>query len=189
MIVDKLDNTPHVSSNSDNPTQKQNDERVLDQPQPSYGPVNTQTLQNLSQNQVQSPFVNQNGQTIPVIVANNCVNKQSQWTKDINNIDDFTAWSIFSICCCCLFLGAFALIMSNKTKTEKRMGNLEGARKASEYAAVLNTISNAVGIVIIFAVISLEYIDVYSGLNYTICYLYSVLASHSFSLILLVRKT
>ena len=75
--------------------------------------------------------------------ANNIYNQTVQMVgfqlaRDINNVRDYTVWSVFNICCCFLALGACALYMSSKTKNYKHMSNLQGAREASRWAAILN---------------------------------------------------
>jgi hypothetical protein len=149
MSTVNVDDTQYVPSNGVDQTQKPNGVAVIHQPQPNYVRINVPTMQNPSQYQIGPSLVDQNGQPIPVVFVTNSTNGHFQLAGDINNVPEYTRWSVFNIGCCLFVIGACALCMSIKTRNRKRMGDLQGARKASKWAAILNTIATVVGIIVI----------------------------------------
>jgi hypothetical protein len=122
---------------------------VAHQPPPDYVEVNRQSMGNSNQIQRQP--------TLGVHVISG-VNSPYPYLNQANTVKvhDYKVWSIFNLVCCCLVLGCCALQMSNKTRTMQRIGDLQGAQKASTQAAILNILATTIGIIIITLAI-LEY--------------------------------
>jgi hypothetical protein len=138
----------------DNKFVPHNDIVQTHEPPPSYAHINTQIMQNPPQYPTQQLFVQQNGQTIPAVFVNNRMKDHSPPNESIINVRDYLAWSIFNMLCCGLWCGLCALILSLKTRSKKRKGDLVGAKETSSWAGILNAVASIVGIIGIILIIS-----------------------------------
>ncbi|KAJ1132433.1 hypothetical protein NDU88_010746 [Pleurodeles waltl] len=65
--------------------------------------------------------------------------------------NDYLGYSIFNLICCCLCLGAAALVFSIKTRDANHRGDISEARANSVTARNLNHVSLGIGICITIA--------------------------------------
>jgi H+/Cl- antiporter ClcA len=78
---------------------------------------------------------------IPVVFVSNGMNGHSPFAGSLVHVPDYTIWSIFSTLCCGFLFGLCALWMSLKARSDKRNGDLQSAKDASKWAAILNVVA------------------------------------------------
>ena len=89
-----------------------------------------------------------------VIVVNNATTGSYPTKTRIDDVREYFYLSIFSAICCCLFAGLPAIYMSRKTNQKKRVGDLEGAQKASMITAILNGVAFILGVLIVLGAVA-----------------------------------
>ncbi|XP_067255224.1 proline rich transmembrane protein 1B-like [Chanodichthys erythropterus] len=73
---------------------------------------------------------------------------------------DYLCYSIFTMFCCCLFLGFAALVFSWSTRNANFSGQRALAEKNSKTARTLNHVALAVGLVFLVVFIILQFVKI-----------------------------
>ena len=89
-----------------------------------------------------------------VIVVNNGTTGGYPTKTRVDDVREYFYLSIFSVICCGLLPGLPAIYMSRKTNQKKRVGDLEGAQKASLITAVLNIVAFTLGTLAVIAAVA-----------------------------------
>lgn len=91
---------------------------------------------------------------VPEVLA--LIQNKAQSTQTTSNNITFTkekcpptymVWAVLSTLCCCLPLGVVAIIFSSQVAPKYRSGDYEGAKKASERAALWVILSFVLGLI------------------------------------------
>lgn len=132
---------------------------VTHQPPPSYGQINTQTMQNLHHNPGVPAYFYQNGQMVPMQYVNSGMNGPYGVVSNTAKGCDYCniVWSSCNILCCFCLLGIIALGISIVTLRLRTSGDHQGAQCATIWATIINALATIVGIIAIILI----------GLNYT----------------------
>jgi hypothetical protein len=142
MTTSYVNDVQSITPNNAGHIQQPKGDVVTHQPLPSYAQVHVPVIQNSPA----TAYIYQNGQLIPVVHINTGRNGPYSFPENTSDIPDFTAWSIFNILCCVFLFGIVALLMSIRTKNRKIMGDIKGARSASNCTAIVNTLATLSGI-------------------------------------------
>jgi hypothetical protein len=138
-----------MTSTDINQTQKTNDYEITHKPLPIYEFIYPTVTQNCDQQQIKYSLIDKNIQQTQIKFINDNINDRSLLKPVLNDIPDYTAWSVFNLIFFSFILGIWALIMSHKTKEKKSQNDLEGAQEASLITALLNTFATGFGSIII----------------------------------------
>jgi hypothetical protein len=69
---------------------------------------------------------------------------------ELNNINNYTGWSVFNILCCSCILGCVACYFSSETDSLILKGDIQGALNASRTARIINRIATILGTIAFF---------------------------------------
>jgi len=126
-------------------------ENVVREPPPSYAFLNPSVLDNANNVDSKPTQYQPQPQWSPpgtVGSLQNMYRGQMMVNPEINNIENYMAWSILNILFCCLCLGFVGCYYSSETNDSKVRGDIQGALNASRNARTINIITTCLGLFI-----------------------------------------
>ena len=116
-------------------------DNVVHQPPPSYGFLNPAALENTGTKapQYQPQVGGYPGSPSATYGVPMMIN------PELNQIEEYTAWSVINILFCCCCLGLVACYYSVEAGNAKKMGDIQSALNASRTARTINIIATILG--------------------------------------------
>ncbi len=111
--------------------------------------IHREAMPNCSLDPTMLRSFNQNSEIMPVVVIYDSKYGEHSFSGNVDDVHDYTIWSILNTIFCCLLIGIFALYMSHATRMRKRHGYYCRARSASKITALLNITATLCGILIV----------------------------------------